>query len=355
MTAPPMAIPFPIVDPHVHLWDPRNTPRPATPFVRLFGRWPRLLPKVAKAVLPAPVFGFLGRPDYVIAPHLPPDLRAAAGSLQVDTIVHIETEWTGRDGPAGETRWLERLPFEAAGLRLGAQVGHAELTSRRLAAQLDAHARASARFRGVRHIGSNHPSRRIMAFTRRRNLFADADFLRGFELLAQRGLRFDAWIYSHQLGDVAALARRFPETPIVLDHLGTPVGAAGPVGDVGATEGERASIVAAWRDGLSQVAEHSNVHAKISGLGMPVLGFGFHTRSTPPSADELAEGYGPFVRHALDVFGVERCFCASNYPMDKVSAPYHHIFDAFARLASERGPEAPRALLRENALRFYGV
>jgi L-fuconolactonase len=194
-----------------------------------------------------------------------------------------------------------------------------------------------------------------MQFAKRPNLYADADFLRGFEELARRNLRFDAWVYSHQLADVAALAQRFPQTAIVLDHLGTPVGAGGPHGDVGTTESDRANIVAAWRDALATVAENKNVHAKLSGLGMPVLGFGFHTRATPPSAEELADSYGPFMRHALDVFGVERCFFASNFPMDKVSAPYHVIFDAFTRLAAERGSEAARPLLRDNALRFYGI
>jgi L-fuconolactonase len=349
-----MTLPFPIVDPHVHLWDPRNTPRPASPFVRLLGRWPGVLHKVASTILPAPVRSFLGRPDYVIAPHLPGDVRDAAAPLQVDTLVHIETDWTGREGPAGETRWLESLRYDTVG-RLGAIVGHADLTSKRLASVLDAHAQASAKFRGIRQAASRHPSQRIMAFSRRPNLYADADFLRGFELLAQRGLRFDAWVYSNQLGDVAGLARRFPQTAIVLDHLGTPVAAGGPVGDVGATESERASIVAAWRDDLAKVAENANVHAKISGLAMPVLGFGFHTRSTPPSADELTERFAPLVRHALDVFGVQRCSFASNFPMDKVSAPYHRIFQAFASFAAERGAEAPRALLRDNALRFYAI
>jgi L-fuconolactonase len=269
--------------------------------------------------------------------------------------VHIETEWSGREGPAGETRWLAGLPYEAAGMRLGALVGHADLTSKHLAGMLDAHARASAEFRGIRQVASRHSSRRIMAFSRQPSLYANADFLRGFELVAQRGLRFDAWVYSTQLRDVAALAQRFPQAAIVLDHLGTPVGAAGPAGDVGANESERANIVAAWRDDLAKVAENKNVHAKISGLGMPVVGFGFHTRSAPPSAGELTERFGPFVRYALDVFGVERCFFASNFPMDKVSARYSDIFEAFARLAAQRGPEAPRALLRTNASRFYGI
>jgi len=353
--SPAMTIPFPIVDPHVHLWDPRSTPRPISPIVRLLGRWPNALRKVASAILPSPVRGFLGKPDYMIAPHLPADVRDEAAPLQVDTLVHVEAGWGGREGPVGETRWLESLPFEAAGMRLGAIVAHAEIGSKNLASVLDGHKQASSKLRGIRHMAAHHPSRSIMPFSRKPHVYAEADFLRGFEQLAQRGLRFDAWVYSTQLADVAALAQRFPQTSIVLDHLGTPVGVGGPSGAVGATEAERASIFSAWRDDVAKVAENKNVHAKLSGLAMPVLGFGFHTRPTPPSVDELTERFGPLVRHGLDVFGVERCFFASNFPMDKVSAPYPHIFEAYARIAAERGTEAPRALLRDNALRFYGV
>ena len=340
-----MTVPFPIVDPHVHLWDPRSTPRPASPLVRLLGRWPSLLHKVVSRVLPAPVRGFVGRPDFLIAPHLPADVRDAAAPLQVDTLVHVEAGWAGRDGPAGETRWLDSLHYEAAGMRLGAIIGHADLTSKHLAAELDAHAQASAKFRGIRQMASRHPSRRIMAFSRHPSLYADADFLRGFELLAQRGLRFDAWVYSNQLGEVAALAQRFPEAAIVLDHLGTPVGAGGQVGDVGATESERASILAAWRDGLAKVAENKNVHAKISGLAMPVLGFGFHTRSAPPSADELTACFGPLVRHALDVFGVQRCFFASTFRWTSQRALQPHL----PGICSPRGRARPRSAARTAA------
>jgi predicted TIM-barrel fold metal-dependent hydrolase len=187
------------------------------------------------------------------------------------------------------------------------------------------------------------------------HLFQDADFLRGFEKLTARRLRFDAWVYGAQLPDVTALAQRFPDTSIVLDHVGSPVGAGGPFAGVGRNADERAGIVARWRDDLARLAEHKNVHVKLSGFAMPISGFGFHTRPTPPSIDELTDAFRPFVRHAVAVFGVERAFFASNFPMDKVSAPGSHIFGAYIHLARELGEHAPRALLRDNALRFYSI
>jgi predicted TIM-barrel fold metal-dependent hydrolase len=351
------AIDFPIVDPHVHLWDPRTTPRAASPLVRTLGWWPGLMHKVATAVLPAPVRGFLGRADYILAPHLPADHAAGVAPLRIDTVVHVEAGWEafGALGPAGETRWLETLDYAGAGMRLGAIVAHADLRSERLSELLSAHRAASPRLRGIRHKAARHPSAKVMSWTRVDRLYQDAAFLRGFEQLAALELSFDAWCYSTQLRDVAALAARFPEVTIVLDHLGTPVGAAGPVADVGATPEERARIVGSWRDDLARVAEHSNVVAKLSGLTMPVVGFDFHTRATEPSVSELVERLGPFMRHALGCFGVSRCCFASNFPMDKVSASGARLFEAYAQLAAERGTGAPRALLRDNALRFYRV
>ncbi len=348
---------FALVDPHVHLWDPRTTPRAVSPFVRMLGRWPELCRKVTNALTPPPVRDFLGRPDYMLAPYLPADHAAGAAPLRIETMVHVEAGWAriGALAPAGETRWLESLDFEASGMHLGAIVAHADLRAKKLDALLAAHREASPKLRGIRHMASHHTNRNVMAWSRLPHLYQEADFLRGFEQLAGQGLRFDAWVYSTQLDDVAALAARFPDAPIVLDHLGTPVAAGGPVADLGLNEDERAQIAGAWREGLARVAEHKNVHAKISGLAMPVMGFGFHKRAEPPSLAELVDKLGPFVRHALDCFGEARCFFASNFPMDKVSLPYAQLFEAYAQLAAERGPQAPRALLRDNALRFYGI
>jgi predicted TIM-barrel fold metal-dependent hydrolase len=351
------ALDFRIVDPHIHQWDPRTTPRASSLIARLFARWPDFYLKLGKSLFPAPVRGFVGRPENVLLPYMPADYARDAASSGVDTIVHVEAGWLGGGelGPVGETRWLDTLDFAAAGMRLGAIVAHADLCSPRVDDLLGAHVAASGKVRGVRQMAARHTAKGVMAWAKLPHLYTDASFLRGFERLVARKLRFDAWVYSPQLPDVTALAQRFPEAQIVLDHLGTPVGAGGPSGGVGETQPERDRIVATWRDDLARLAECKNVFAKISGLAMPVVGFGFHTRPEPPSSDELFERLAPLARHALDVFGVERCFFASNFPMDKPSAPYERLFEVYRRIAQERGEQAPRALLRENALRFYAV
>ncbi len=348
---------FAIVDAHIHQWDPRTTPRRTSRLAGVLGWWPGLYVQVGRRVFPRAIRDFVGVPEHALLPYLPADHAKDCAGLAVDTVVHVEAGWMdpGPLGPVGETRWVDALGFEAVGRRVGAIVAHAPLRSPRADEVLAAHVAASPKVRGIRHMAAWHPHGGVFAWSRLPHLYRDADFLRGFERLAARRLRFDAWVYSHQLPDVTELARRFPQVPMVLDHLGTPVAAAGPYASVGAGADERERIRASWREDLARLAEHENVFAKISGLTMPVVGFGFHRRSQPPSAAELVDRLGPFVRHALDAFGVARCFFASNFPMDKASAPYARLFEAYAELARERGGGAPRALLRDNALRFYGI
>lgn len=349
---------FAIVDPHLHHWDPLTTRRLVSPFARMLHRWPRVYEKVASVVMPRSAKAFLGDTTSILYPYMPETYARDAQGLRIDTVVHVEAGWEqrGKLGVVGETRWLDGLDFERGGRRLAAIVGHADLRRHDVDEVLAAHQAASGRLRGVRQKAAHHPDRGVLSFCDVPNLYRDAGFLRGFERVVARKLRFDAWVYSHQIPDVTGLADRFPEARIVLDHLGTPVGAGGPVGTrggVGATAQDRKRIFETWRADLARLAEHPQVHVKLSGLGMPVLGFGFHGRPSAPSIDELCDAFRPFVGHALDVFGTERAFFASNFPMDKPSAPLEHFFGAYLKLAEEFGPAAPRALLRENALRFY--
>ena len=348
-----MPLDVPVLDAHVHHWDPRSTPRLVSPVVKVLGFNQRALHAVARRAFPKAMFAFVGKPDYVLGAYLPGDWHNDHAGFQTRGMIHVQAGWHDRTplGPAGETRWLE----SACGSDLLGIVGEARLESPHLAALLDAHAAASKRFCGVRDMTAWNEDPLVANFTSRDKRMLNPAWQRGFALLAERGLTFDAWCYEPQLGDLDALLRAQPQTRVVLCHLGTPIGVGGPHAGQGATAQERERVIARWHDALSRLAENRQLHLKISGLAMPVLGFGFHERTSPPTPSELAEKFGPHVEHVLRAFGVDRCFFASNFPMDKVSAPWTSIFEAFAALTAGYDKGSRRKLFCENAARFYGI
>ncbi|MEM8924229.1 MAG: amidohydrolase family protein [Actinomycetota bacterium] len=341
-----------IIDPHVHYWDPYTTPRQVTPLVKLFGRWPRVLDRVGRLLTPTPLVDFVGDPVHALNPHLPADLQASAGRHPVEGIVHVEAGWEGKGplGPVGETEWLDGLDDPPLAI-----VGHATLDDpRSLVTQLDAHAAASPRLRGIRDMLSAHPDKRIHSWTDAGRIAGDG--LRdGLRRLAERSLTFEAWVYGNQLGELATLAADVPEATIVLDHLGTPVAVAGPYGGHGEAATQRSRTLEEWQAGLEAVAGHPNVYCKLSGLLMPICGFGFHERPDKPSVGEVADALGPYLTFGIETFGAERCMLASNFPMDKVSVDYEVLWEAFVQIVANAGlDEAQQAgLLADNAAAFY--
>ena len=148
-----------------------------------------------------------------------------------------------------------------ADLLLGAEVD----------AVLEAHLRAAGeRFKGVRHpsVWDADPSIRTTQVKYPQGLLLDAKFRAGFARLSRYGLSFDSWNYHTQIAELADLARAFPETTIVLDHIGAPLG-------VGTYAGRRDEVFADWRRSIRELAACPNVCVKLGGMGMRIFGFGF--------------------------------------------------------------------------------
>jgi L-fuconolactonase len=334
-----------IVDPHIHQWDPFTTPREVSLPAKAVRRVPLLRP-IVLALVPKSDHEFVGDPVHVISPYLPADYRADAGDLPVDSIVHIEAGWKSH-GDAGETAWVSSLPFGSDGLPgLGAIVCHADPREPGTGALLDQHLAASPLLKGVRCSAAHHPDRGVRSWADE-GLLAQAEFLRGFAAIAERGLSFEAWVYSHQLSDVVRLAQEYPATTIMLDHYATPVGVFGPRGrETGHTADGRRAILDRWSDDIAAVAALPNVVAKHSGLGMPVLGW-----SGPQTTSQFAETIAPLVTRTQELFGADRTLWASNYPMDK---PIVSLPDTIEALLEILGSSAdPQRLLSDNARRVY--
>jgi L-fuconolactonase len=206
---------------------------------------------------------------------------------------------------------------------------------------------ASPNFRGIRCVAAHDPKVPSGHFCPVPGLYRDETFRAGFALLHKHGLSFDAWLYSSQLPDLVDLAQHFPETTIILDHIGTPLAALGNLAGDGAPEydGQQEAIIAQWKEHMTTLAnECPNGVVKIGGLAMPQLGHGLEERDAPASSEELAKLFGPLYLWVIEQFGAERCMLESNFPVDQVSTSYTILWNMFKRVTGKL-PEADRALL----------
>jgi len=348
-----MSKPIKIIDPHIHLWDPYETPKQVSPLVKTFGRFPWLLEKISRLVFPKAAINFVGKTDYVFAPHLPEIFHRDTGKYNIEGYVHIQAGWEGKKpfNSIGETDWLMTLKDKPLAI-----IGEAHLHDlANLDAVLDAHAKASPLFRGVRDTLAIHPNKQVMDFNETGDVLKSEDFKKGYARLGERNLTFDAYLFSHQLKDFIKLVAAIPQTKVVLDHVGTPVGLAGEHGGAGKTATERKNIQEQWYEDLAQLAEVPHVRLKLSGLLMTLCGFQFEKRDKPAGLNEVLDAIGPHITYALKTFGVDRCIFASNFPMDKVSTTYETLYDAYFKIVENYSVEDQQKLFADNALAFYNI
>jgi L-fuconolactonase len=132
----------------------------------------------------------------------------------------------------------------------------------------------------------------------------------------------------------------------VLNHVGGAIG-------IGPYAGRRDEVFAAWRRGIEAVASCPNVSVKLGGLGMRLFGFDVHTEELPPSSEQLAALWRPYIETCIEAFGPERAMFESNFPVDKGSGSYPVFWNAFKRLAAGCSAAEKEALFAGTASRFY--
>jgi L-fuconolactonase len=188
-------------------------------------------------------------------------LKDISSGHKVLATVYLQCDSMYRKGgnrlmaPVGETEFVNGIAaMSASGLYGQARicagiVGFADLTQGAgIEPLLAAHLKASSRFRGVRYcsVWDADASIKSTPMDFPRELLLDARFREGFALLARYGLSFDSWIYHTQIPELADLARKFPDTTIVLDHIGAPLA-------VGVYAGKGREVFAKWRENIRQL------------------------------------------------------------------------------------------------------
>ena len=288
------------------------------------------------------------------------DYWADLATHRVEDSVFVECEEHYREtgpellAPLGETEWVDGIAKRAArgpagAARVRAIVGGANLCRGEAVRELlEAHLEASPLFRGVRKSAVWDPDPELFSVEEATdgNLYGDPEFRKGFAQLAPLGLSYDAYHYHTQAAHFTDLARAFPDTVIVLDHLGTPAG-------VGSYAGRREEIAEQWKAGITELASCPNVHMKLGGLAMPWNGFGFEAAPKPPTSDEIVAVQGDYYRHAIEAFGPERCMFESNFPVEKLTLSYHVLWNAFKKIAAPYSEDEQEALFSGTATRVY--
>jgi predicted TIM-barrel fold metal-dependent hydrolase len=232
-------------------------------------------------------------------------------------------------------------------------VAHADLTLEPdlLTEVLDAHtAAAGGRLVGIRDALARALEPEVLTIrgSYAAGKYADDAFRRGVRTLGRRGLTYDTWHYHHQNAELLDLARAVPETTMVLDHFGTPLG-------VGRYAGRRDEVFDEWAAGITELASCDNVVAKLGGLAMPDNGFGWHEADRPPTSDEFVEAQARYYHHTIEAFGPERCMFESNFPIDRFSLSYAVLWNALKKIASRYTADEQAAMFEGTARRVYGI
>ena len=209
-------------------------------------------------------------------------------------------------------------------------------------------AAGGGRFRGIRHSSAWDADADVagMYATRPKGLLLDQTFRKGFACLAPLALSFDSWLFHPQIGELTDLARAFPDTKIVLDHCGGPIG-------LGSYANRREEIFPVWKASIQAIAKCPNVVVKLGGLAMRLLGYDFHERPVPPSSEDAAAAWRPYIETCIEAFGPDRCMFESNFPPDKGQCSYQVIFNAFKRIAAQYSEAEKTAMFSKTAADFY--
>jgi len=313
---------LPIIDPHHHLWD-----RPGSRYL----------------------FDELER-DIDTGGH---DVRATV-YLQCGSMHRADGD--KKFAPVGETEFVNGVAAMSASNTYGPArlcagiVGYADLLlGPGVDEVLEAHLRAGGeRFKGVRYCTVWDADRSIQStpWNIPEGILLDAKFRAGFARLKRYGLSFDAWLYHPQIRELTSLARAFPDTVIVLDHIGAPLG-------IGAYAGRREEVLADWRRAIGELAACPNTRVKLGGMGMHMFGFAFHQQPVPPSSEQLAKAWRPFFETCVEAFGPQRAMFESNFPVDKRFYGYGIMWNAFKRLSVSLSADEKAELFFRTAQRTY--
>jgi predicted TIM-barrel fold metal-dependent hydrolase len=238
------------------------------------------------------------------------DFLAETRFANVDRVVHVQAA-IGTDDPVEETRWLQAFA-DRLGVPHGI-VAYADLAAPDVAGLLDRHA-AYPNLRGIRDL-------------RYDGYLWDDAWLAGLRALQGRDLVWcDDPLLEH-MARAAEVARGVEGLTLCVDHAGYP-------------RRRDDAYFREWREGMRALAAVPTTVVKISGLGMCDHAW-------------TVESLRPWVETCLELWGPERAFFGTNWPVDRLYSSYGDVLDAYAELVAGLPEAQQAALFSGNANRVF--
>ena len=245
--------------------------------------------------------------------YLPQDLQPHLEANGVERSIFVQTQHD-----LAENDWVLELCEQHA--FLAGMVGWVDLASPECEAQLEKY-RDHPSFVGVRHVTHDEPDD---------DFIVRDDVLRGLAVLEKHRVPFDLLFFVKHLKHAKTLGEKFPELPMVIDHLSKPE--------------IKTQNFANWEANFRAAATFPNVYCKISGM---VTEADWERWST----NDLR----PYVEIALDAFGPERCMYGSDWPVCELAATYDQVIGAAREILSTLSEAEQARVFGGTAAEFYGL
>jgi L-fuconolactonase len=198
-------------------------------------------------------------------------------------------------------------------------VGWVDLRAGDLRARLE-HFCTFPRFRGVRHIAQAEAD----------DFLARDDVVRGIGRLCEFGLTYDILVYAHQLPAALTLVERLPDQAFVVDHCAKPR--------------IRDGALEPWATHIRELARHSNVYCKVSGL------------VTEADWERWRfEDVRPYLDVVFEAFGAWRLMFGSDWPVSLLAGSYTRVTELIERYTDQLSPNERADVFGGTAGRFYGL
>jgi L-fuconolactonase len=94
---------------------------------------------------------------------------------------------------------------------------------------------------------------------------------------------------------------------------------------------------------------------KMGGLGMPASGLNLYLSQVPPSSEDLSVAWKPYIDACVEAFGANRCMIGSNFPVDRQTANYTTLWNAYKLATQAYSKDERHHLFSGTASRVYNI